>query len=263
MVRLAQPKLRARARRRVAAKTTDDARTGTATASERADLARLEARLRVLLARGEGSAWEVGRVFDDVASRGLHHAAGFATLAAYADARFAQGYTTLKRNRRVAMAFTKRTTVRHGVTKLHLGLLYIDATPEHERPAEIPRLEVRVPGRGGQVVAKPFADCSTHELERAIEAALAKPRETDDPATAKAKRVQADLQAAVAAPKGTHQHAPSVRAYPHPDHHGELQFDLRAVDLRDAPRVAKALLTAAKKWVAKLTPAAKPRRRRA
>ncbi|MEI8255811.1 MAG: hypothetical protein WCJ30_09075, partial [Deltaproteobacteria bacterium] len=100
-------------------------------------LARMEARLRKLLARGESVGYEIGLAFGEIARAMDYRDAGFATLEEYANARFPQGYTTLKRYRTVASVFAKRLVLKHGMTKLSLGLEYIALTPEHERPSDL------------------------------------------------------------------------------------------------------------------------------
>lgn len=137
------------------------------TRTERATLARLERRIEARLEAGEGAAWDVGMLFDGIARGALHHAAGYETLEAYADARFPRyGYRTLRRYRRVALAFTRGAVRKHGLLKLELGLRYIELTPASERAAEIPRLVVRVPANG----LIPFARASARQLEDAIDA---------------------------------------------------------------------------------------------
>ena len=228
--------------------TAPDARVTSADPKDKHDLARVEARMHALLARGEATAWDVGKLIDEVAARGLHHAEKFTTLEQWADARFPQGWGTLKRYRRVAQAFTRATTKKHGTWKLALGLQYIEATPEHEKPGEIPRLLVRVPAKSGKAMELiPFVECKTKDLERAIEAALSKPDAYDDKAEANAKRARMEAQAAVAAPKGVHLHAPLVRAHPHPEHPELVRYDVVGIDESDLARVARALLAIAKK----------------
>ena len=139
----------------------------------RAALARLERRLDRGLEAGDRTAWDVGTLFDRIARESHYLASGHPTLEAYADDRFPEhGYRTLSRYRRIALAFTRSTTVRHGVLKLDLALRYIDLTPAPERPAEIPRLSIAVPGKG----PLPFARCTKRDLERAVQS-LAAPRE--------------------------------------------------------------------------------------
>ena len=225
-----------------------DARVTSADPKDRVELVRVETRMRALLARGEATAWDVGRLIDEVATRGLHHAEKFTTLEEWADARFLQGWATLKRYRRVAKAFTRATTKKHGTWKLALGLQYIEATPEHEKPGEIPRLVVRVPTKSGKAMDPiPFAACKPKDLERAIEAALAKPDAYDGVAEANAKRARTEAQAAVASPRDQHLHAPLVRAHPHPEHPELVRYDVVGIDEQDLGRVARALVAIAAK----------------
>ena len=129
-----------------------------------------------------------------------------------------------------------------GTTKLHLGLVYIGLTPEHETAQDIPSLSVRVPLGPKKVVEIPFAKVTTKQLELAIDILRRKPTPHDDELTSYAKSVHSVLQAEVAAPKGSHRHAPGVRAYPHPDGQRAVRFDLLGVDLDDIVRGARALV---------------------
>ena len=114
-------------------------------------------------------------------------------------------------------------------------------TPEHETAQDIPGLSVRVPLGPKQVVEIPFAKVTTKQLGAAIEGLRRKPTPHDDELTSYAKAVHSVLQAEVAAPKGSHRHAPAVRAYPHPDGRRAVRFDLLGVDLDDVLRIARAL----------------------
>ncbi len=213
-----------------------------ATAAERKALARIEARIKVLLGKKESMAWKIGRLLDEIVKKGLHHAAGARTLEEYCDEHFEQGYSTLQTYRSVATKFTQATVKKHGVTKLNLGVTYIGLTPEHEQPSDLPRMSIRVPtGRGNEIVEVPFAKVTASQLEAAIEHLRKKPSPKDDVLTAWAKRVGPVLQSALAAPKGTYRHAPRVRAYPHPNGQHAVRVDLLGVDLDDLPRIAKAL----------------------
>lgn len=211
--------------------------------AERKKLDALEKRIHAMLDRGESLAWDVGKAFDEIARGGMHLDAGYPTLEAYADDRFEEGYRTLKRDRRVALAFAKRTVVKYGTTKLDLALTYMSATPEHERAAEVDRLEVAVPV-GTKLASVPFGKASVSQLEKAIKHATALPTAHDDAKQARAKRRAHALQRAVAAPKGTHSHAPLVRAHVAED--GQLRFDVVGIDEADLARVARALLAQAR-----------------
>ncbi len=128
----------------------------------------------------------------------------------------------------------------HAVNKLDLGLSYIALTPEDEKPHDLLRLEIRVPVQGG-VVAIPFSKVTPSQLEKAIELAQGKPTAHDGAAAARAKEIAPILQAAVAAPKGTHFHAPRTKVHPHADDRGKFRVSVNGIDLEDLPRVGIAL----------------------
>src|SRR5262245_33176231 len=113
-----------------------DPRTQPISPDEHRTLSKMEEDLTALLAKGEKLAWETGRAFDERARSKLYQHK-YASLVDYADARFAQGYTTLWRYRRVATRFEKDTVVKHGVSKLLLGLEYMEWTPEDERTDDL------------------------------------------------------------------------------------------------------------------------------
>jgi hypothetical protein len=72
------------------------------------------------------------------------------------------------------MHFSERSAIAHRVWKLDAGLRYIEATPETERAADVPDMDVRI----GPRTTKPFAECSIAEIEDAI--ALVKQERGDD-----------------------------------------------------------------------------------
>lgn len=138
-----------------------------ATKSQLRRLSALEKRIRKRLRDGDANAWEIGKDFDRIAKRRLHRVTPERTLAAWADARYPNhGYRTLSRYRRIAKSFAKSTARRHGTTKLDLGLTYLDLTPANERPAELIRLEIEVPGKG----FIPFTEITVADLDRAVTA---------------------------------------------------------------------------------------------
>jgi hypothetical protein len=236
------------ARAEVAMNTTKrDVRIRRGTKAERAALFKRETLLRELLRDGEHSAWRAGIEFDGLARSGLHHLA-FATLREYADARFVQGFRTLQRYRRVALAFTEEIVGAHGVAKLDAGLRYIVLTPEHEQPRDLLRLGIRVPGVGGVQVV-PFAKATVSDLERAIKALKSKDGAHDDAHHARAKQINAHVQAAVAAPRGSKHHAPRTRTHVTDDK--TFRIDVLAIDLDDLERVAGALGAVSKKLAKK------------
>jgi hypothetical protein len=208
-------------------------------------LAKIEARIRSLLRGAEDHAWQVGRLVDKIATEQLHVAAGHTSLDQYLDGRFSQGYSTLRRFRRVALAFERDTVRKHGATKLDAGLRYLSATKgKAAPPTDVLAMTVRVPtdGASKQLATVAFRDATPTQLEAAIAAARARPEPHDEETLRAAKRIQSQVQVAVAAPEGTYRHAPLVRVKPHPTNAGQVRIDLLGIDGDDLDRIAEALL---------------------
>jgi hypothetical protein len=127
-------------------------------------LARTTRRIDSLRRDVDRNAWRIGHLLAEASELGLHRAAGFASVEAYAEDKFSFSRTASFQYMRVARAFTEGATTRFGVEKLDRGLAYIAKTPEHEAPADVPTLHVRVPTDDGGVVEKPFADVTVREL---------------------------------------------------------------------------------------------------
>ncbi len=208
-------------------------------------LKRMETRIVALLDTSEGANYEAGKRFDAIARAMLYRDAGFETLEDYANARFNQGYRTLRRYRRVANAFAKRIVIAHGMTKLDLALRYIAITPEDERPMDV--LSMQFPTTHGKnPVTVRLAKASERDLETAIDIAQSKPTSHDTVKEARAKRIRDRFQRAVAAPKGKATHAPLVRAHVH-DETGKVRIDLVGIDEHDLVRVLRAALAEARR----------------
>jgi len=210
--------------------------------STREELRASEERLKKLLAANEANAYEIGHLFDRIARSGLVRDLGFASLDAYGNARFAQGYRTLRRYRRVALAFPEATVIKHGTTKLDLGLTYLGAVGKRQKPAALLGLEILVPDDNRKTRRVPFATITYDELVRAVSAVSLIPHHDDPRLDQLAAEWQSTFQAAVAAPKGQFRHAPSVRVRPHPTRPGVVRVDVLGIDLDDVARVAKALV---------------------
>ena len=212
--------------------------------AEMTELRKIEARIKSMLRRNEDNAWAIGHLVDRIATERLHHGAGFTTLDEYLTTRFTQGASTLRRYRRVAIAFERASVLRHGTERLEAGLTYLAATKGTAAPPRtLLSLLVHVPtdGRQGETYEVPFKDASLNEIQRAIIAARARP-EPKDAATQKlAKRMQEAVQAAVAAPEGSYFHAPQVRVTPHPEKKGAVRIDVMGIDADDLHRVGEAL----------------------
>ena len=207
------------------------------------ELAIMETKIVEQLRRNERGAWQVGQLIDRIATTGVHLDAGFASLDTYLDERFPQGYSTLRRYRRVSIAYDEASVVRHGISKLDAGLSYLDAVGLSSDPNALLALDIKVPGDGVSRTDSlvPFSKATNSEIQRAIVAARAVPENADDQAQRLAREWQLSIQAAVAAPKGTFRHAPIVRVKPHPDKEGAARVDVIGIDLDDLTRVGKAL----------------------
>jgi hypothetical protein len=204
----------------------------------------IEAKITEQLRRNERGAWQVGKLIDQIATTALHIDAGYASLDIYLDQRFPQGYSTLRRYRRIAGTFDEPTVVKHGTSKLEAGLIYLEAAaPKDTDPRTLLSLDIKVPGDGAKRVTTliPFSKATNAEIQRAIAAARAEPENAADPQHRLAREWQIALQAAVAAPPGTFRHAPLVRVKPHPDKEGAARVDVIGIDLDDLTRVGKAL----------------------
>ena len=111
--------------------------TGRMKTAERKKLDSLEKRIHAMLDRGESLSWDVGKAFDEIARSGMHLDAGYPSLEAYADDRFEEGYRTLKRDRRVALAFSKRTVVKHGLRNALIPLTTVVGKSTVSSPAKL------------------------------------------------------------------------------------------------------------------------------
>ncbi len=209
-----------------------------------AELAKIEDSITTMLHRAEALAWKIGGQVDRIATEGLHLAKGYASLDTYLDARFPQGKTQLRVYRRVAIAFEEANVKKHGVSKLDVGLRYLEAIGKSAEPRHLLTLNIKVPTDGKRFESIPFPRATYTELQRAVSAARLRP-EPEDAATAKAaKRVEALLQLAVAAPTGTYRHAPRVRVRPNPNGKGGLRIDVLGIDGDDMKRIGDALAEA-------------------
>jgi len=209
--------------------------------STRDELRASEERLKKLLASNEANAYASGHLFDEIARSGLYREVGFSSLDSYANARFTQGYRTLRRYRRVALAFAEATVVKHGATKLDLGLTYLGALGKRAKPAALLGMDIVVPDDNQRTRNVPFASITYDELMRAVSAVSLVPHHDDPRLDRLAAEWQTTFQTAVAAPKGECRHAPIVRVRLYPKQAGVVRVDVLGIDLDDVARVAKAL----------------------
>jgi hypothetical protein len=118
------------------------------------------------------NAWVIGRRLAQVAELELHKARGFSSIEDYAESELALSRDTAFLYMRVAQAFSETVAAAFGAEKLDRALRYIAATPEEEKPKDIPTLKIRVPPEdGGEAQQKPFEEVTIAELRRAVQAA--------------------------------------------------------------------------------------------
>lgn len=116
--------------------------------------------------------WAIGRRLSQVAELKLYQAGGFDTLEAYVEAKLKITRQTAYQYVRVAEAFSEEVAATFGPEKLDRALRYIAATPEDEKPSDIPELRIPVPADDGATAhTKAFADVTVSELRRATQAA--------------------------------------------------------------------------------------------
>jgi hypothetical protein len=128
-----------------------------------------------LAQQGSTFQYQIGAMYNHVVSKKLAELAGYKDALAY----FGQHVKTLSQSTlstygTVARSFTPDTCTQYGMYRLRALLRYLEAT-HATVPAEPGTVVLDVPGEEGQVVKKPFAQCSVDEVERAARAKRAEP----------------------------------------------------------------------------------------
>ena len=123
-----------------------------------------------LARQGSTFQYQIGVLYNHIVSRKLAELAGFGTAQAYFNQHVkALSQSTLGNYGMVARSFTVDTCTQYGMYRLRVLLRYLEAisavVPEDPGP-----LLIDVPQDDGKVVAKPFADCSMDDVERATRA---------------------------------------------------------------------------------------------
>ncbi len=134
-------------------------------------LDRLTSQLRSLRRDVDKNFWEIGNRLAAAQDLALHEAAGFDSIADYAETMVGIGRAQAFVYMRVAGAFSESVATTFGVEKLERGLRYIAKTPEEERPEDVPELRIAVPDEEGKITHKRFENCSVADLKRAVAAA--------------------------------------------------------------------------------------------
>lgn len=142
--------------------------------------------------------WAIGRRLLQIAELKLHRARGYTSLEQYAAEQLNLSRAQVFQYMRVASAFSARIAETFGPEKLDRALQYIAATPENEKPEDIPTLSIQVPSEDGRgVIAKPFAEVTVEELRRAAQA-MRQARDGKQPkGKKKHNKVDADVPAEV------------------------------------------------------------------
>ena len=138
-------------------------------AAAKAALDRATQDIKKLQKGSSKNAWAIGRRLVQVAELELHKARGFARIDDYAEKQLKISADTAFLYMRVAEAFSETMTVTFGTEKLDRALRYIAATPEEEKPSDIPKLKFRVPSEDGKgSVNKSFEQVTIADLRRAV-----------------------------------------------------------------------------------------------
>ncbi|MBI5515388.1 MAG: hypothetical protein HY909_16535 [Deltaproteobacteria bacterium] len=200
--------------------------------------------LRTLCRAHAANVWKIGRELAEVGRLELHRARGFPRIEDYAAAALGLSRDTTFQYMRVAEAFSEAVVEAFGPERLDRGLRYLAATPEDDRPAELPASKVRVRDGDGAVREKDFAETTLAELRAATaaEKRAAAPRsKRQDPAREAAvlEAANAALDAAVgrAAARDAELRLRRTAA-------GREVLDLRGVPLAKAPAALRAVAKA-------------------
>jgi hypothetical protein len=120
--------------------------------------------------QGSTAGYQIGTLWNHVVDRKLAEIAGYKSAVDYFNKHVKTlSQSTLTVYGTVARNFTEAHCTQYGMGNLRELLRYADAssTPVPEDPGT---MSIAVPQEDGKVVAKPFADCSVDELERATRA---------------------------------------------------------------------------------------------
>ncbi len=190
--------------------------------------------------------WQIGRRLNQIAELELHVAAGFTTIQDYAERAAGIASSKTFSCMRVAEAFSEEAAAAFGIDKLEQGLVYIGRTPEDEKPKDVPKLMVRIPVDGGDVVEKPFAETTFRELRAASK------NEGELHPKGKKRPVAPEVaahQAALARAAHVLHRALGAHVAPHASVSGRsvdgvIVIDIRGVPLVDAAKALAAISTA-------------------
>jgi hypothetical protein len=133
-------------------------------------LTQIKDAINSLAQQGSTFQYQIGVMYNHIVNKKLAELAGFGSVQAYFNQHVkALSQSTLGNYGMVARNFTVETCTQYGMYRLRVLLRYLEAinatVPEEPGPVVID-----VPRDDGTVVAKPFAECSMDEVERATRA---------------------------------------------------------------------------------------------
>lgn len=136
----------------------------------RAALDRATQDIKKLQKSASRNSWAIGRRLAQVAELELHKSRGHSSIEAYAEKVLKLTRDTAFLYMRVAQAFSETMAATYGTEKLDRALRYIAATPENEKPADIPKLKFPIPSEDGKTVQnRSFEQVTIPDLRRATE----------------------------------------------------------------------------------------------
>src|SRR5437870_4182327 len=89
--------------------------------------------------------WTIGRRLNAISELGVHQIAGYDKIEDYTTSVLEIGRFAAFQYMRIASSFGQSIAALYGPEKLDRALRYIAATPEDEKPSDIPTLPIRVP----------------------------------------------------------------------------------------------------------------------
>lgn len=133
------------------------------------------------------SFYDMGRVLAGVRDKKLYLARGHRTFEDYLDVEAVVKRSAAYAFIRIATTFERRFAISKGSTWLEASLRYIEATPEDEKPSDVPRLAIPIESQDGKSRRKPIAAASVREIRQAAHTAR-RTREARAPGAEEAAR---------------------------------------------------------------------------
>jgi len=125
-------------------------------------------RLKGAVGRGM---YEVGVRLGRIADERLWASRGYTSFEHYLEEGVSFSRSTGYKLIRIARQFDAEFAERYGVEKLELGLRYLEATPERERPSDLVVTELRVRDASGRFRSVSFHDATPSQIREAIQLA--------------------------------------------------------------------------------------------